>query len=242
MAIPRNQTVSPPSVSDPEQLGGLFRELTPQHIGETAALPVAPNWPFFLLHWPEEWSVETEGLEEPTWLPMVVRHTVLPGCNLNRTLRRDDPPHTAYDQAILANQRKGAIYLDPDAYSPQYRKAAPCRDPITRQAGEFWAERWQHPRAPRRGKRLKFRIDRADFNAFRLDAVLDGTIPAPLDDVLEVFIDRQRSKVRRLSGLTGLEAKELRARVKEATDRLELMVNARRPAKGEPRNLKGGGE
>ncbi len=229
MAIPRNQTVSPPAVSDPSELGGLFRELTPATIGETAALPIAPNFPFFLMHWKEEWSCEVEGLEGPTWLPLLVRHTVLPGCNLNRTLRRDDPPASAYDQAVLANQRKGAVYLDPLAYSPSYRKAAPCRDPLTRQAGEFWTELWLHPRAPRRGRRLKFRLDRATMNRFRLDRVEDGGIPAPLDDVIQIYIDRQVAKVRRISSLTGLEAKELKSRAAAAQAVLDNMEKAAKP-------------
>jgi hypothetical protein len=231
MAIPRQQTVSPPAVSDPSELGGLFRELTPATIGETAALPISPNFPFFLMHWREEWSAEVEGLEGPTWLPMLVRHTVLPGCNLNRTLRRDDPPASAYDQAVLANQRKGALYLDPEAYSPSYRKAAPCRDPRTREAGEYWTELWLHPRAPRRNRRLKFRTDRPQMNQFRLELVRQGAVPAPLEDVLQIYIDRQRSAVARLGGLTGLEAKEHKARIASATETLERMITATRPSR-----------
>lgn len=233
MAIPQTQVVQAPALTDPEELGGLFREIEPAAIGEAPALPIAPNFPFFLLHWPEEWSCETEGLDEPTWLPLLVRHTVLPGCNLNRTLRRDDPPASAYDQAILANQRKGAIYLDPHRYSPSYRKAAPCRDPITRETGEYWTELWLKPRAPRRGRRLKFANDRAVMNRWRLDRVLDGSIPAPVEDAIAIYLERARATADRIAGLTGLEPKEHKSRIAASRSLVDQWATATRPERAQ---------
>ncbi len=227
MAVPNRQQPAAQPVRSPENMAAMFEPAKPASITRANLLPTAPNFPFFLMHWSEEWAVETAGLDEPTWLPNLARHNVIPGVNLNRTLRKEDPPEAAYDLAVLTNQRKGAVYMFWGQFD--YLVAADCEDPRTGTRGKFWQESWMKPRAARRGKRLKFRPDRAVMNRFRHELVLSGHIRPPDDDVLEVIRERARQKLIRVSSLTGLEPKELKRRTDKAKSALNLLAAAAVP-------------
>jgi hypothetical protein len=83
------------SAAKADDLAGLIRESEETTTGQSPALPVAPNWKFFLRHWPSEWSVgmvKVDGKDKPFWLPVISKHEVRPGVNLNRTLKRGEEP------------------------------------------------------------------------------------------------------------------------------------------------------
>jgi len=233
MPLPDRQTVSDAVASTSEAMAALIRDAELETSAEGAALPIAPNPAFFLVHWPGEWSVEALGLEEPTWLPLLSKHIILPGCNLNRTLRLGEKPEAAYDQAVLANTRKGATYLLPEVHrledGRKYLQQAPCVDPRSGRAGTYYLEAWQTPLETIRGRRLKFRYDREGANRYRLWLVQAGIIRPAAPSVLLDRFRRVKRKADRIRAHTKLEKSEYTRRVKAADAEVERINGAAIP-------------
>lgn len=185
-----------PSVSAPSALVGEGR------------INVQPNWPFKFYHQPREsgaWSVETEGLEEPTWLPVIKPLIVMPGASGVRTLERGEQgnPERAYmgRQVELANA--GAIFLDPrtkvaaellpDGVAPgSYLRETPTTD-----GRPFYHDAWTVAEAdPLQRGVVRLVFDQGAFNRWRLSLVADGTIPEALDAVIEERVRRAKRKLR----------------------------------------------
>ncbi len=243
MAIPKaRSTPAAAAEFDSTGLGSLIRDARSAAHGAEPALPIGPNFPFFLLHWPQNWSVETVGVDRPTWLPLLSRHVILPGCNLNRTLRRGERPEAAYDAAVLLNTRRGATYLDPDrhrlAAGGKYLREAPCRDPRTGREGVFYLDAWSTPRDALPGRRLKFKLDRPAMNAYRLRMVAEGVLRSPSPELLRDLIRRKGKALDRHKALTALDPAEYKRRNKRAAAALDLFQGAIIP---KPTGLSTGG-
>lgn len=235
MAIPKTRaTPATPAEFDSSGLSSLIRDAQSASHGAAPALPIAPNFPFFLMHWAQNWTVETEGLKQATWLPLLSRHVILPGCNLNRTLRRGERPEAAYDAAVLLNTRRGAVYLDPDRHRLQaggkYLREAPCRDPRSGREGVYYLDAWSTPRDGLPGRRLRFNLDRAALNQYRLHMVETGAISAPSTDILRDMIRRRVRALDRVKALTSLEANEYKRRKDAAQADLQTCEGAAVPA------------
>lgn len=234
MAIPRNDSSSSPAVAaDGGGLSALIRDADPGRTGTASRLPIAPNFPFFLIHWATNWQVESVGLEGPTWLPYLSRHVILPGCNLNRTIRKGEPATAAYDTAVLRNVRKGATYLDVERHLLQdggkYLKEAPCRDPRTGREGVYYLDGFTVPRDAIPGRKLRFKFDRGASNRWRLHLVESGVIRAPSQQILEDELNRKRRRLSRVQGHTNLPADEYERRVDQAAAVLEVFAGATVP-------------
>ncbi len=195
-----------------------------------AALPIPANQAFFYMHWPGEWHPETAGLEQATWLPLLSKHILLPGCNLNRTLRKGEPPEAAYDQAVLKNTRRGAVYLLPTVHrlasGGKYIRQADCRNPRNNAPGIYYLEAWQQPRDYIPGRRLKFNFDRAGYNKFRLRMVQLGVIRSPSPSIIDDLLRRRRSDRNRRRAFRGLETNEYKRQMKDAEKKLEFYEGA----------------
>jgi hypothetical protein len=236
MAIPKSRAnPASPSEFDSSGLSSLIRDASSGSTSSRIALPIGPNFPFFLIHWPQNWNVESEGLEVPTWLPTFSRHVILPGCNLNRTLRRGERPEAAYDAAVLVNTRRGATYLDPELHrlssGGKYLREAPCRDPRSGREGVYYLDAWSTPLDALPGRRLRFRLDRAAFNRYRLEVVEQGVIRPPSAEVLRELTRRRGKTLDRVKALTALDAAEYKRRVKAAEGELRLHEGAIVPAR-----------
>jgi hypothetical protein len=230
MAIPHRNIAQTGSTHGGGQLAHLISDANTGRTSASAALPIAPNHPFFLMHWPGEWSVQTEGLERATWLPTLTRHHILPGCNLNRTTQRGEPPEAAYDMAVMSNVRKGATYLDPERHlladGSKYLKSAPCRSKHGT-TGEVFLDAWQIPLDTLPGKKLKFGRDRAAYHQWLLDLVTSGVIRRPSPRVLEQLVRRRSGHVGRTRArLRGLPEKEYERRVDEVSNVVEVWGRA----------------
>jgi hypothetical protein len=214
-------------------LSALIRYASPSRTGSAAALPIAPNYPFFLMHWPTDWQVESEGLDGPTWLPGLSRHIILPGCNLNRTLRRGERPEAAYDMAVLQNVRRGATYIDVERHRLQsggrYLREADCRNTRNGAEGVYYLDAWSTPRDAVPGRRLRFKFDRAGWNQYRLHLVESGVIRPPSGQVLDEIVNRKRRRLGRVQAHTNLEAGEYERRLDKASAVVELFSGASVP-------------
>lgn len=234
MAIPQSDPSTTPAVAaDGGGLSALIRDADPGRTGTASRLPISPNFPFFLVHWPTNWQVESEGLEAPTWLPYLSQHVILPGCNLNRTIRKGEPATAAYDAAVLRNVRRGATYLDVERHRLQngskYLKEAPCRDPRTGREGIYYLDGFTVPRDAIPGRRLRFRFDRGASNRWRLHLVASGVIRPPSRQILEEILGRKQRKLVRVQGHTNLPSEEYERRVDQAAAVVELFAGAAIP-------------
>jgi len=220
MAIPKAKTPAASSQFSATDLSSLIRDASPSSTGTRPALPVGANFPFFLLHWPQNWNVESEGLDSSQWLPYLSRHVILPGCNGNRTLRRGEKPEAAYDAAVLVNSRRGATYIDPDRHrlrnGSRYLKEADCRNPRNGAEGVFYLDAWSTPRDTLPGRRMKFNLDRGALNRFRLHLVETGVIRPPSSALLADLVRRKGKALDRCKALTSLDAVEYQRRVDAA--------------------------
>ena len=235
MAIPKAKPAPAASTQfNAGDLASLIRDASPNSTSSKPSLPIAPNFPFFLLHWPQNWNVETEGLDAPTWLPYLSRHVILPGCNGNRTLRRGEKPEAAFDLAVLTNTRRGATYIDPERHrlpsGGRYLREADCRNPRNGAEGVFYLDAWTTPRDVLPGRRLRFNLDRGGLDRFRLHLVEQGILRAPGPSLLSDLIRRKRKALDRVKALTSLDAGEYSRRVQSVEHVLQSLEGARVPA------------
>jgi hypothetical protein len=233
MPVPHTDTAPSATAAEASGLSALIRDAAPGQFGEVTALPVRPNFPFFLLHWPSAWQVEHEGLEEPTWIPLLAQQVILPGCNLHRTLRRGEPPSAAYDAAVLRNTRRGAVFLDVERHRApdggRYLREAPCRDPRSGREGVYYLDAFTKPLDAIPGRRLRFVRDRAASNRWCLSLVEPGVLSAPSEQVVDEVLRRHANRVSRARSLTNLDRGEYERRVADAVEREAYYRGAIRP-------------
>lgn len=235
MPIPENNpatTMATPAAG--ESLSDLIRDADPGRTGTVNALPISPNFPFFLMHWPTNWQVEEDGFDGPTWLPYLSPHIILPGCNLNRTIRKGEPATAAYDQAVLRNVRRGATYLDVERHRTpdggKYLREAPCRDPRSGREGVYYLDAFTTPKDAIPGRRLRFHFNRAASNGWRLHLVQSGILSPPPLQILEEIIGRKQRKVGRVRGnMKDISQEEYDRRVDAAVDVAAVYMGATIP-------------
>jgi hypothetical protein len=219
-------------------------------------LRATPNAPFFLIHYPYEggsWSVETEGLDGPTWVPDLRPFGLVPGCGGVRTIERGEHAAASYEQAILNLQRRGAVVYLPESEtmqitSAEYLPAGVPAGPYIRQVetstipdGHAAGVPYYHlaheqmsngrtPTAPH--KRV---LDAPAWNRWRVALVDAGVIATPHDDVIQERIELQRSKVASASRDTRANADVRAAAVDTQSQRLARMESARVPGRTPPK-------
>jgi len=222
-------------------------------------LRAKPNAPFFLIHFPHEaggWSVESDGLDGPTWVPDLRPYALVPGCGGVRTLERGEHAAAAYEQAILNLQRRGAAVYLPESPAmqvndPEHLPAGVPAGPYIRQVetdtipdGHAAGVPYYHlaheqmsngrtPTAPH--KRV---LDAAAWNRWRVALVDGGHIAPPADDVIAERIEQQRRKVGSAARDTRANTEVRAAAVQTQSDRLAAMQTARVPGKMPPPKAK----
>jgi hypothetical protein len=151
-------------------------------------LPLDPNYPFFLVHFPGNWEVASEGLGEPTWLPQIQRSVMQPGVNGHRTQKVGENFRSRYDLAHNRIKAQGGIVIPLEIEledGGRYIREISCKGPKTKKEGVYHIEAWQSPKPKLPNQRQKFYFDHASFNQFRKMLVEEGIVPEPQEEVLK---------------------------------------------------------
>lgn len=206
-------------------------------------LPVRPGFPFFLVHNAENWNV---GLIDgvPWWLPELQNDWLEPGVNNKKTLKKGQPPEAAYDESHVRMTRNGAVILELSVVVPVtnadgtiehingYLKQIACEDPRSKRRGLCFHTRWESPKPPRKGKRLKWSRDTDGFNRWRLALVAMGLIKPPHPDLIDEKKARAQYHVERQTEKIALPA-DVRERLKTQSEaKAAKLEEAQVPAKG----------
>jgi len=158
---------------------------------------LSPSPPFLLRHWPRNWSVvEVDG--SPLWLPDVESHLLVAGAAGIRTPGEHEPPSAAYSSAVTLARQKGWIYLPLDVTIPtdllpagvpagRYRRRISGHHPVTRAPSEAWVRAWCVPVPGLPDEPLRFRLDTASWNSWRVSLVASGAISAPPPRACELY-------------------------------------------------------
>lgn len=229
MPVPQNTTPTP-------QAGGEWARKTDTRAGVTAQalLPATPNQTFFLVSDPESWEVETEGLDGPTWLPILRQDRITPGAGLKRTISKGESPEAAYDLSHLQQQRRGSTVIrrdKPIGGVVDYVHAIACRDPISGAQGEFFLLFCETPEVQGQGRRLKLRLDRKAWNQFRAALVTEGIVPPPAPYVLQGLLQDAQAAVLRRKQTPNLTPEARKDLVAAASGPADLAAKARIPGR-----------
>ncbi len=185
----------------------------------SAILPIAPNFKFELVFYPNHegnWfvgqiepdpEIVAAGKEDPDaglwWLPVLQKVHAKPGVCGFRTIRRGASTTIAGENSRLKIERYGGIRLDP-AKVGQYVQPFDCKEPGTGREGVFYAEVWDSPRKVLTGRKQKFECDRQRRYRWLLWLMREGHIPEPPDEVIEIHRDRRAARIARRETITGL--------------------------------------
>tara|TARA_R110002020_G_scaffold364704_3_gene577001 strand:- start:2114 stop:2884 length:771 start_codon:yes stop_codon:yes gene_type:complete len=211
-----------------------IRQANLAEVASQELLQLSANAPFFLVHYPQNWECVTEGLDGPYWLPELQRDWLVPGCNLKRTRRRDEPVEASYDQSHLKITRQGGVILPQTievAGVAGYLRSLPCEHPRTKMPGTFYLDAWEVP-VKRPGKRVKFNRDAGGYNRWRLALVEEGHIASPDPSVVADKLDRAQLHLERHAGKVELTSEARDRIVEAATIKIENLTGARIPKKG----------
>lgn len=211
-------------------------------------LRASPSAPFLLQHHPNAWEVAEEGLEGPTWVPILSPRRLVPGANGVRTVKRGEGKEAAFKKAIDKDEGQGYITLDRDLQvsaehlpdgvpAGRYIRSLDCVDPRTRAEGKIHVEAWEVPMDAPAGQRHTFRFDRASYNKWRAHLVESGVIPEPLPAVRERL--ERKHDVRVLSAEVDPLPDEVRKRrVEEKKAVRDKVKSAKVPKAKKPRAVK----
>ena len=236
MPTPPTKHTGPTSMAE-SAFAGLFKPSAPEaNPTNLAGLPTAPNFPFVLIHWPQDWSVQNLGDDLGAWwVPTLSSHVFHPGIGVNRTInRKNEKPSAAYELQVTRNQRNEAQYVWPhdkrtvleDGRS--YRQEAPAQDPRTGRPGTFYTEVFAAPRAYLRPKKLKWSWDREARNRWCRLLVLRGVIRPPMREVIDAIMGTRVAERDRPKTFKDPEIR--RVRTKEAKAKYEVWHGAKVPA------------
>lgn len=211
-------------------------------------LRVKPSEPFLLQHRPNSWEVESEGLDGPTWLPILAPRAIKAGANGMRTIKRGEQADDAYRAALARDERQGiqTIPLDltvsaahlPDGVPPgRYVRSLDAQDPRTRAEGKVHVEAWKVPMEVPEGQPHRFRFDRPSWNRWRAHLVESGVIAPPMESVRLSLLRRHEARV--LSAeVDPLPDEVRRRRVEEKAAIRDGIAAATVPAPKKPRAVK----
>lgn len=204
-------------------------------------LGVRANVPFWMVHWAGSrgsWSVDTEGLDGPTWLPVVSPVSLQPGAFGVRTITPDEArsnPGAALTVARENVAKRNGVILNhavqiPDDALPDGVPAGGYHRSVDAIGGQFYHTPWDQPRKSMSGAAPSPKHDAASYNRWRLWLVTSGQIAAPdeqvIDDAIAMLEQRLNTTVTNTATVSDREAK---TRVQRAELRLEQARTARKP-------------
>lgn len=214
MAVPKSESRSP----------GVPAPVSAASDGATAeVLRAEPNENFLLVVYPDSptgWTVETRGLDRPTFLPSLHVVPLVEGANGMRTVSKGEDLARGMDGLYNRLRQNGAIIIDP----AKYRLKTPCR------GGFYYHTPWQILRQPLAGQQMIPKTDHALYAAFRLSLVTDGIVPPPDDQVLAYAESRAQDRITTVDTEAEADSPERRdARKSKAQRKLDNVLNAHKP-------------
>lgn len=221
--------------------------ITPQHatapapggfFGQQTALNCEPSDPFILMAHPGAAQVATDGLDGPTWLPVLTPLYITPGVNLVEIKRKGDTNEDMFRNALAHARAKGFAPIDPTTQVADsehlpagvapgpYMRAYPTFDRRTQLEGTLYKEAWytrMASRSPTDPPRWKF--DRAAYNRWVVSLLEAGVIPGPDEFAREEFLSHARSWAQRQHNID--DPAKRADRVKGEADHVAKLEGAR---------------
>jgi len=163
-------------------------------LGGVEYLNCEPNEPFVLMASPASGSVQTEGLDKPTWLPELGLFRLRPGIRFMRVASRNESLMDVYREAVKELEKDGewtAIPMDltiPGEFTADgiplrsYMVTHDCRHLTSGATGKCYTEFYARRVQTRRSKdpvKWEFSSMRAKRNQWILQLIKDGVIPVP---------------------------------------------------------------
>ena len=180
------------------------------------------------------WAPETEGLDAPTWLPILQPIPYEPGTSGMVAMPKGGQPADVYTDALAQFRRRGFTVIDRNLGVGgvfDYLKQVACRHPITGTMDLLHLDQFETP-LPRRGnKALKMVRDRAAWNRWRLALVEAGVIAPPIGGELDETIKAATRYVLDRAADSGLPADRRAEVVGIAQEREQLVKGARVPTR-----------
>ena len=235
----RESTSAPKATASPATLAAM-RPSSPEAMADDTRIRATPNESFFLRHHPNQWELATEGLDGPTILPIIARHTILPGQSGIRTIKEGQHPSAAYKHAKRDDEDRGWVYLAPldpipaamlPAGMPEggYLRDLDCRDVHTTATGSYFLEAWDVPEAVPPGAVQTFRHDRAAYNRWRAWLVETGKVPQPAPAIKRALVGRVEQRLVEAETLVWPSDHLAKRKIKEATARRDQASKAEAP-------------
>jgi len=235
MGIPSSDLTSVDS--RPASLGGLV---------DRPKLPLPGNSPFFLVHYADvggSWEVAEEGLDAPTFLPVLQPYPIRPGAAGVRTVSADEPRSRMYARPLAKLQEQGAVVLPLDfhvdaAHLPAGVAAGPYLRETDAQGGPFYHTAWDTPRKAVRGNTATVDCDRAAYNRWRAALVTSGIVPEPRGAILEDVRARALRRLDTVRAATDIPTDMREAKTAVARSRVDAVVAAKLPTATIPKTAK----
>lgn len=217
-----------------------LRPASPGTTQSAPRIPKAPGYPWVYTHAPGEWDVATEGLDGPTWLPVLGRRPLQPGANLVGTPKNGQPFERSYQLAKNRDEERGIVWLANSVHD--YLREVDARHPVTRTEGILFLSRFNQVRILP-GNRCKILTDVAEMNRWRLSLVQQGYLAPPDPIEVQPRIDEMRRRLDERNSMTGVddstkdrEVNRHRARFEQYRDAvIPGLVEAAPPSKRNPR-------
>lgn len=209
-----------------------------QSAGETLSeidganvLRVAPNAPFWLVHWrnaPGSWEpAEIDG--QSYWLPVLSPFILTVGVNGFRTAASGEDPSSRVSRSKVVLTDRGGELLDVSlpvpaefvppgqAVGPGFLRSAPCR------GGKFYHIVWDVPRQPLAGREMTPEHYRDLFNRWRRWLVEEGHIAPPDPQVLEDAISNASRRVHDVASASMTDESSVREQRRAKPARREAL-------------------
>lgn len=179
-----------------------------------ALAKLRPRGPFILMHHPNNWEVRVEGLDAPTWLPVLKQISISPGAG-GVELEGNRVMH----QNMVAKRIASGWVQIPE--QPPYRRE------IKVARGIYNADAFERLEVYSDGG-YELTYDHAAHNRWRLHLVESGVIPPIRTTVRDRLIKRLQGRLNR--NLKNVHTPHGKAVVKDAEARIDAATKAAAPA------------
>jgi len=184
-------------------------------------LPVNPDHPFIYKHFPANWEFSYISVSSgkkikqvPVYLPSVEMERIVPGVNGVHQIQGELGDNSA---RLGKLQQQGYIILDPERHD--YMRVYPAK-----YGGSKHSPKWENFKILAGQVISKF--DRAAWNQWRIQLMIDGTIPLPHDHFLELDIMAKKRLPQRY--ISQQHIPEIKSKLDGQYSRIADMETARR--------------